>query len=250
MTGIVLGGGRVSGVDVSNTTAVETDVKKGVIFFKSDGSQVVGAMPEQAGTIVMPTTFDQTFVGGKLLTGDLVVKGDANLVASKIKVGTNIFGVTGTFTNDANATADKILSGYSAYVKGVKINGSLATPRFYFYEDNPYSPDYINLSGSITVAAGFKVLGITLNAKGADIVDSESIISAYRLKSTPITTSDYLSGQWLEAENQVDWHSSVVDIDTLTVSGTTLTYAFSVYFGFFKFARGSVYYQIQFLGYV
>lgn len=50
-----------------------------------------------------------------------------NLVASNIKDGVSILGVKGTFTNDGTATASDILSGKAAYVKGSKIEGTIAT---------------------------------------------------------------------------------------------------------------------------
>jgi len=54
----------------------------------------------------------------------------SSLTASKVAAGTN-FGlnanIVGTFTSDANAVSSKIVQGYSAYVKGVKVIGSLSS---------------------------------------------------------------------------------------------------------------------------
>lgn len=51
-----------------------------------------------------------------------------SLISDNIKSGKTIFGVSGknsvVDTADATATADKILSGYSAYVNGSKVNGN------------------------------------------------------------------------------------------------------------------------------
>jgi len=62
---------------------------------------------------------------GQSGTHTLSADDDADFVAGNIKYNVAIFGVTGSFTGDANATADKMLSGSSAYVKGQKINGTL-----------------------------------------------------------------------------------------------------------------------------
>ena len=70
--------------------------------------------------------------------GDIVTIGDAvteNLTAANIKAGVtvkvgdtddddSVASVTGEFTSDADATAGDIMSGKSAYVNGVKVDGS------------------------------------------------------------------------------------------------------------------------------
>lgn len=52
---------------------------------------------------------------------------DTNISSANIKSGVSILGVSGTFTNDANATAGQILSGKTAYVSGAKITGNIPT---------------------------------------------------------------------------------------------------------------------------
>ena len=51
---------------------------------------------------------------------------DPNFVAGNIAAGKTVFGVGGTFTADANATAAQILEGSSAYVNGAKVDGTMA----------------------------------------------------------------------------------------------------------------------------
>lgn len=47
----------------------------------------------------------------------------AKIIPENIKAGVNVFNVEGTFTSDATATAEDILSGKTAYVNGVKVEG-------------------------------------------------------------------------------------------------------------------------------
>ena len=84
------------------------------------------ALTAQAAQTITPGTSDQTIPAGKFLTGTQTVKGDANLAAGKITSGVTVFGVTGTFTADADATAADIASGKTAYVNGTKITGTAA----------------------------------------------------------------------------------------------------------------------------
>ena len=61
-------------------------------------SQVVvnAISPTKGAQTYTPTTTDQTISSGRWLTGAQTIKGDANLVASNIKSGVSIFGVSGT----------------------------------------------------------------------------------------------------------------------------------------------------------
>ena len=90
------------------------------------GKLVTGSIKRKEAQTYIPGTTDQTISSGQYLNGDQIVKGDVHLVASNIKSGISLFGVTGTFTSDANAIANQILSGKTAYVKGNKITGSMS----------------------------------------------------------------------------------------------------------------------------
>lgn len=48
-----------------------------------------------------------------------------NLIAGNIKAGSNIAGIDGTFTADANAVTANILEGKTAYVNGAKVTGTM-----------------------------------------------------------------------------------------------------------------------------
>ena len=63
--------------------------------------------------------------GGQSTYHDLSSSDDTDFTAANIKTGTNIFGVTGSFTSDANATAADLRSSKTAYVNGNKITGSM-----------------------------------------------------------------------------------------------------------------------------
>lgn len=93
------------------------------------GKLVTGNIPSKGTTTYTPTTSDQTIASGQYLSGKQTIKGDSNLTSGNIRSGVPIFGVTGNSnvvnTSDANASAGYILSGYSGYVKGSKISGSM-----------------------------------------------------------------------------------------------------------------------------
>ena len=62
-------------------------------------SQVVvnAISPTKGAQTYNPTTTNQTISSGRWLTGAQTIKGDANLLASNIKSGVSIFGVTGNY---------------------------------------------------------------------------------------------------------------------------------------------------------
>ena len=96
---------------------------------------VGSGITKKAAATYTPSTSNQTIASGQYLNGAQTIKGDSNLVASNIKSGVSIFGVSGSYTasssgtdtSDATATASDILSGKTAYVKGSKITGTIAS---------------------------------------------------------------------------------------------------------------------------
>lgn len=85
-------------------------------------SQVVvnAISPTKGAQTYTPTTTDQTISSGRWLTGAQTIKGDANLVASNIKSGVSIFGVSGSITPIRYVELSS--SDFSVYNGVVKIN--------------------------------------------------------------------------------------------------------------------------------
>lgn len=99
-----------------------------------------------------PGTTNQVINAGTYLTGAQTIAGDADLTAANIKSGVNIFGVAGTYTSDATATAARMLSGYTAYAKGAKITGNIATK----------TSSNVSVSGrTVTIPAGYYASQVT-----------------------------------------------------------------------------------------
>ena len=114
------------------------------------------------------------------------------LTADKLKVGETVLGITGTFTDDANATAQDIAYNKTAYVNGTKVTGSIETigpneeisgmlmdattvqkTTIYDEHDNPYPG----------IQYTFLASGNTLTRDGADVSTNakySDIVSALR----------------------------------------------------------------------
>lgn len=107
----------------------------------------------------------------------LVQEKKAYIIPSNIKTGVTIFGVTGnvqpgTDTSDANAEAWTLLSGYTAYVDGEKIEGGMLN-----LGEVTYSPsDNIQ-----TIPAGY-ISGGTIRA--ADITELQEYEDCLAISET------------------------------------------------------------------
>lgn len=93
-----------------------------------NGAKVTGTMANNGAVTITPGATAKTIPPG-YHNGSGTVATDVNLVTGNILAGKTIFGVTGKAsvvdTSSANATASQILSGYTGYVNGSKLTGSM-----------------------------------------------------------------------------------------------------------------------------
>lgn len=100
---------------------------------------LTASVTTKAAATITPGTTNQTIAAGTYLTGTQTIAGDSDLTAANIKTGVQIFGVTGTYTSDATASASDLLNGETAYVNGSKITGSLSVTTVYTGSSAPSS---------------------------------------------------------------------------------------------------------------
>ena len=116
-------GNKINGSIQTVTASVSTNVVTVPVGYIAN-AQLITVGTVLGSQTITPGTSDQVIESGKYLTGAQTIKGDSALITENIKSGVTIFGVTGTYTSDANATAADILSGKSAYVDGTKVIGT------------------------------------------------------------------------------------------------------------------------------
>ena len=155
--GITGNGGAAGGVDTTDADAIATNIENGKTAYVN-GAKVTGTLPVVASgnevsatnsNVVTATETDGVSVLLKsdakrileqgaglkatISNSDLVdlingpVSANATVKAENIKSGVTILGVTGTFTDDADAVAGNIEKGKTAYVGGNKVIGTLET---------------------------------------------------------------------------------------------------------------------------
>lgn len=125
---------------LTKTVRVTPSVSAGYVSAGTAGNSSVSltaSVATKAAATITPGTTNQTIASGTYLTGTQTISGDADLVAANIKKGVQIFNVTGSYTSDATATTDDIVSGETAYVDGSKITGSLVINKYYTGSTTP-----------------------------------------------------------------------------------------------------------------
>lgn len=114
------------GIDTSDATASEDDILLNKTAYVK-GKKLTGTIKSKSASTYTPSTEDQVISSGQYLSGNQTIKGDLNLSSENIKKGIIIFGSEGTFTSDATATENDILSNKTAYVNGEKVTGNIST---------------------------------------------------------------------------------------------------------------------------
>lgn len=89
---------------VSGTQSVTPTISAGYVSSGTAGTITVSGsdteqLTTQSAQTITPGTSNQTIASGTYLTGTQTIVGDADLIASNIKSGVNIFGVAGSLTS-------------------------------------------------------------------------------------------------------------------------------------------------------
>ena len=151
-----MGRTNIAGINTNDATAVASDILTTKTAYVK-GNKITGTMANQGAKTFTPSASQQTSGAGYY--SSVKCNAVSNLSAENIKKGVSVGGVTGTYTNDATATASDILTNKTAYVNGSKVTGTMA---------NQGAKIFTPSSSIQTSGAGY-YSGITVNAKSSNL---------------------------------------------------------------------------------
>lgn len=145
----------------------------------TSGGAVSGGswLSTQSGTTITPGTSTKTAVSsGRYTTGTVYVAGSSNLIASNIKSGVNIFGITGNYSASAGIIQVSIInnSGYSINLSYNTTNSYLATTTI-----STGTTSYPVIAGGMMVLRPQSGKSLTFSSSSPDIINGASLTMNY-----------------------------------------------------------------------
>ena len=191
----------------------------------SEGNAITGTMPSKQGTTITPTTSEQTAISaGTYAAGDIkigaiqtqektttsngTVTPDSGKYLTKVTVNVPASGID---TSDATATANQILNGATAYVKGQKITGNIVTRT---------SSNLTANGATVTVPSGYYAQQYTKSVTTAtQATPTISVSSSGLITASATQTAGYVSAGTKSSTSQL----STQGAKTITPSTSSQT---------------------------
>ena len=204
----------ISGTALNDATIdSNADMLSGVVAYGKNGTKYTGSIASQAEFTFTPSNKVQYGnYKGKYMTGNITVNAVANLTAANILKGKTVGGVAGTATSDATALVNTIINGYTAYVNGSKITGTVNVQTILSFSAAPYSPNKITFTWKNP-------------AKGA----FSGVIIVGKIGSTPTSISD--GTRWYKGSG-----NNITENGTSTITVDGFTGGTQYYFRAFSYA--------------
>ncbi len=165
----------ISGTYTSDANAVAGNILSGKTAYVN-GNKITGSIPSKGAATYTPGTSNQTIASGQYLSGTQTIKGDANLIASNIKKGVSIFGVTGTSTGNVSNLTPLASYPYTSTNKVERIYN--CTSSYTYYIATSHVTDGLTSNNTATKIFESDKLGQTsyryqiwlLKAKAGDVI--------------------------------------------------------------------------------
>lgn len=179
------------GISVSSSGLITASATQTAGYVSAGTKSATKQLTTKGATTWTPKTNNQTIASGTYLTGVQTIKGDSNLVASNIKSGVSIFGVSGTL------------------VEGVTPTGTLEITENGTHDVTNYASASVNVptGGDTSIEDGIVTRTITSYSN-----DRINIIGAQAFRGSKITNIDCPNVTSVEAYG-LESCSSLVDVN-------------------------------------
>ena len=161
-------------ITVSSSGLITASARQTAGYVTAGTKNATKQLTTKASTIYIPTTRNQTIAASTYLTGTQIIKGDSNLVASNIKSGTSIFGVTGTYEGSGGGGS------FETCTVSLEIIGPTMTDTLVYYTNENQEFATETFKSSITIKC-LKNSIISTNNGGTGVNTSGSLEVLYRL---------------------------------------------------------------------
>ncbi len=165
----------ISGTYTSDANAVAGNILSGKTAY-INGNKITGTISSKGAATYTPGKSNQTIASGQYLSGTQTIKGDANLIASNIKKGVSIFGITGTSTGNVSNLTPLASYPYTSTNKVERIYN--CTSSYTYYIATSHVTDGLTSNNTATKIFESDKLGQTsyryqiwlLKAKAGDVI--------------------------------------------------------------------------------
>ena len=198
------------GINTSDATATSATILSPYTAY-AKGSKITGSIQSRGAQTITPNNSTQEIPSGVYLSGKQtinpvptqektvttngVVTPDSGKYLSKVTVNVASSGGGGIDTSDATATASDILSGKTAYAKGSKITGNIATK----------TSSNLTVSGAtVSVPAGYYASDASKSVSTAtQAIPSISVSDSGLITASATQTAGYVSAGTKSATSQL-----------------------------------------------
>ena len=228
------------GINTSDATATSAQILSPYTAY-AKGSKITGNIQSRGAQTITPNSSTQEIPAGVYLSGKQtispvptqektvstngVVTPDSGKYLSKVTVNVASSGGGGLDTSDATATASDILSGKTAYAKGTKITGNIATKT---------SSNLTASGATVTVPAGYYASDASKSVSTAtQATPSISVSDSGLITASATQTAGYVSAGTKSATSQLTTQAAktvtpTTQSQTAVASGVYTTGAITV----------------------